>query len=182
MAKAPKPESEAKPTAAAKPAAAGAGPQPGQPAPAWSLADQAGTSRSLKDFLGRWVVLYFYPKDDTSGCTTEACQFRDGRAEFDRRGLAVLGVSPDDTKSHAKFAAKFSLPFPLLADTEKAVVNAYGVWKEKSMYGRKYMGVERTTFLIDPQGRIAHRWEKVKVGGHDAEVLAKFDELAKTRG
>jgi peroxiredoxin Q/BCP len=150
----------------------------GRPAPAFKLADQDSKVHQLKDFRGQWVVLYFYPKDNTPGCTTEACQFRDGYGQFKSRKVAVLGLSPDDEKSHGKFAAKFSLPFPLLADTDKSVVNAYGVWKEKSMYGRKYMGVERTTYLIDPDGKVAYRWDKVKVGGHDAEVLAKIDELA----
>ncbi|MCX5658269.1 MAG: thioredoxin-dependent thiol peroxidase [Planctomycetota bacterium] len=153
--------------------------EPGQPAPDFKLADQAGATHALKDFRGQWLVIYFYPKDDTPGCTTEACQFRDGIAEFKKRGVAVVGVSPDNEKAHAKFAAKFSLPFPLLADVDKAMVGSYGVWKEKSMYGRKYMGVERTTYLIDPKGKVAHRWEKVKVTDHDADVLKKIDELGK---
>lgn len=152
--------------------------EPGQPAPDFKLLDQTGKTHSLKDFRGRWVVIYFYPKDDTTGCTAEACQFRDGYAELQRRNVILLGVSPNNEKSHAKFAAKYSLPFPLLADTEKSMVGSYGVWKEKSMYGRKYLGVERTTYLIDPKGKVAHRWEKVKVTGHDADVMAKLDELA----
>src|SRR5687768_937522 len=130
---------------------------PGQPAPDFSLNDQDGKTHKLRDYRGKWVVIYFYPKDDTPGCTVEACRFRDGADVFKQRGAVVLGVSPDSEKSHGKFAAKFGLPFPLLADTEKAMCQAYGVWQEKSMYGRKYMGVARTTYLIDPQGKVAHR-------------------------
>lgn len=147
--------------------------EPGQPAPPLELKDQAGKTHRLADHAGRWVVLYFYPKDDTPGCTKQACAFRDADAELRRRGVTVLGVSPDDEKSHAKFAKKFSLPFPLLADPEHAACEAYGVWGEKSMYGRTYMGVTRTTYLIDPEGRVAHRWDKVKVDGHADEVLAE---------
>jgi peroxiredoxin Q/BCP len=117
------------------------------------------------------VVLYFYPKDDTSGCTTQACEFRDSWSEVQARGAVVLGVSPDGIASHERFRDKFSLPFPLLADEDHAVAEAYGVWGEKSMYGRKYQGILRTTFIIDPAGRIAHVFEKVKPKGHAAEVL-----------
>ncbi len=148
----------------------------GQAAPTWTLPDQAGRRHALKDYAGRWMVLYFYPKDDTSGCTQQACEFRDADAELDRSGLVVLGISPDSEASHAKFADKHGLPFPLLADAGSAVCKAYGVWREKSMYGRKYMGVVRTTYLINPQGRVAHRWDKVKVAGHAAEVLRLFRE------
>lgn len=143
----------------------------GAPAPGFELKDQNGMTHKLSDYAGKYIVLYFYPKDDTPGCTTEACQFRDMSKEFVKHNAVVLGVSPDTEKSHAKFAAKFELPFPLLADTEKKMVEAYGVWKEKSMYGRKYMGVERTTFLIGPDGKVVHGWAKVSVTGHDADVL-----------
>jgi thioredoxin-dependent peroxiredoxin len=168
----PKPKKSAKPEAPAVEAAIGKG----KSAPAFELNDQAGKTHKLSDYKGRWVVLYFYPKDDTPGCTTEACQFRDNSAEFAKRNAVVLGVSPDNEKSHAKFATKFQLPFPLLADTEKKTVEAYGVWKEKSMYGRKYMGVERTTYLIGPDGKVAKAWAKLSVTGHDADVLKAIDE------
>lgn len=151
----------------------------GETAPAIKLDNQAGETVELKQFKGSWVVLYFYPKDDTPGCTTEACSFRDGINAFTDRGAIVLGVSPDEVKSHAKFATKYKLPFDLLADTEQKVCNAYGVWQEKSMYGRTYMGVARTTYLISPTGKVAFRWDKVKVNGHDNEVLAKLDEQLK---
>ena len=126
----------------------------------------------LSDLRGRKVALYFYPKDMTPGCTQEACDFRDRRAELQAAGAVVLGVSPDDVKSHGKFAAKYGLPFPLLADTGSEVATAYGVWQEKSMYGRTYLGVVRTQFLIDEHGRVAKIWPKVKVAGHGDEVLA----------
>lgn len=152
----------------------------GQSAPAFDLKDQDDQTHRLKDYRGNWLVLYFYPKDNTSGCTVEACKFRDAITTIKKLDAAVLGVSPDDQKSHHKFASKFNLPFSLLADTEKTTCNAYGVWQEKSMYGRKYMGVARTTYLIDPQGKVAHRWEKVKTAQHDQEVLAKLKELQKS--
>jgi thioredoxin-dependent peroxiredoxin len=143
----------------------------GDKAPAFRTTNQDGETVSLGDFKGRKVVLYFYPKDDTPGCTKEACSFRDGWSKFKKRGLAVLGVSTDDEKSHRKFADKFSLPFPLLADTDKAIVKAYGAWGEKSMYGRKYMGTHRVTYLIDEKGKIAAVWPKVKLDGHADAVL-----------
>jgi peroxiredoxin Q/BCP len=143
----------------------------GKPAPDFTLADQAGKKVTLSKLKGSTVVLYFYPKDDTPGCTTEACDFRDGFADYKKAGAVILGVSPDDSASHAKFATKFDLPFPLLADVDKKVSEAYGVWKEKSMYGKKYMGVERTTFVIDPKGMVAKIFPKVKVSGHSAAVL-----------
>lgn len=143
----------------------------GQTAPAFKLPDADGNMVSLKDFKGKKVVLYFYPKDNTSGCTKEACSFRDGAAELKKKRAVVLGVSPDSVKSHGKFRDKFDLNFPLLADEDKKVVEAYGVWKEKSMYGRTYMGVERTTFIIDEKGKIAKIFPKVKVQGHLDEVL-----------
>jgi thioredoxin-dependent peroxiredoxin len=143
----------------------------GNKAPDFISTDESGNKVSLKDFKGKKVVLYFYPKDDTTGCTAEACDFRDNFARVKKLGAVVLGVSPDSEKSHAKFKTKYELPFTLLADTEKEIVNTYGVWQEKSMYGRKYMGVVRTTFIIDEKGKITHIFEKVKVKGHVDEVL-----------
>ncbi len=147
------------------------------PAPPFSLPATTGQKISLKQFPGSKVVLYFYPKDDTPGCTKEACQFRDGIADIKKAGAVILGVSPDDVASHEKFLKKFSLPFPLLADVDHAVAEKYGVWVEKSMYGRKYMGIERSTFLIDSQGRIGRIFSKVKVSDHYAEVLAALAEI-----
>lgn len=146
-------------------------PAVGDSAPDFALADQNGLTVRLSDFHGKQVVLYFYPKDDTPGCTKEACGFRDDFAEFTKKGVVILGVSPDDPKSHKKFVEKYELPFTLLADTEKTVCQAYDVWKEKNMYGRKSMGVERTTFVIGPDGKIAKVFPKVKVDGHIANVL-----------
>jgi peroxiredoxin Q/BCP len=144
----------------------------GAKAPAFSLPSDDGSTVALKDLKGKKVVLYFYPKDDTSGCTTEACEFRDSWAAVKRKGAVVLGVSPDGVKSHGKFKQKYDLPFPLLADEDHAVAEAYGAWGEKSMYGRKYFGILRTTFVIDESGRVAKVFEKVKPKGHAAEVLA----------
>jgi thioredoxin-dependent peroxiredoxin len=144
----------------------------GQPAPDFTVKDGAGNTVRLSDLRGKKVVLYFYPKDATPGCTQEACDLRDRYDRLQAAGAVLLGVSPDSEKSHQKFAAKFELPFPLLADTDNTVSTAYGVWKEKSMYGRSYMGIERTTFLIDENGKIARIWPKVKVAGHGDEVLA----------
>ena len=151
-------------------------PDIGQKAPAFHLADQSGTKHRLSQYAGRWVVLYFYPKDDTPGCTKQACQFRDAEADVLQKNAVVLGVSPQDVASKAKFADKHELNFPLLADDGSKVCEKYGVWQEKSMYGRKYMGVARTTFLIDPKGKIAQRWDKVKVPGHAEAVLKAIDE------
>ena len=148
----------------------------GQAAPAFTLNDQDGKAHALKDYHGKWVVLYFYPKDDTPGCTVEACQFRDGRADFSNAEAVVLGVSPDDVASHRKFADKFDLPFTLLADPDREVCEKYGVWREKNNYGKKSMGVVRSTYLIDPQGKVAQRWDKVKVEGHDRQVLEAIAE------
>jgi peroxiredoxin Q/BCP len=144
----------------------------GAKAPAFSAPDQSGKVVSLDDFKGKTVVLYFYPKDDTPGCTTEACSFRDEFSAFRKKGAVVLGVSPDNAKSHAKFAGKFSLPFTLLADEERKIAEAYGVWVEKSMYGKKYMGVERSTFVIDGGGKLKAVYRKVKPAEHVAELLA----------
>jgi len=146
-------------------------PAVGDAAPDFALADQNGKTVKLSDFQGKHVVLYFYPKDDTPGCTKEACGFRDDYAKFTRKGIVILGVSPDDTKSHKKFVDKYELPFTLLADTEKSVCQAYDVWKEKNMYGRKSMGVERTTFVIGPDGKIEKIFPKVKVDGHIEKVF-----------
>jgi peroxiredoxin Q/BCP len=145
--------------------------EPGIPAPDFTLPDQNGRETTLSTLKGSPVVLYFYPKDDTSGCTKQACGFRDGFPDFEAAGAIILGISPDSTASHAKFIAKHSLPFTLLADVEKTVLEAYGVWKEKSMYGRKYMGVERTTFVLDGDGKVARVFPKVKVPGHAEAVL-----------
>ncbi|HOJ73300.1 MAG TPA: thioredoxin-dependent thiol peroxidase [Phycisphaerae bacterium] len=144
----------------------------GSRAPSFSAPDANGQRISLSSFRGKKiVVLYFYPKDNTSGCTKEACGFRDAHELYQQAGIQVLGVSPDSVASHQKFASKYALPFPLIGDEDKQICEAYGVWQEKSMYGRKYMGVARTTFVIDKQGRIAHIFEKVKTTGHDQEVL-----------
>jgi len=147
-------------------------PEVGQKAPTFELKDQSGKTHRLQDYKGTWVVLYFYPKDDTPGCTKEACSFRDNIGAVQKKNAVVLGVSADDVASHDKFAKKFDLNFPLLADPERKVVEPYGVWVEKSNYGRKYMGIQRATFLIDPHGVIAKVWPKVSVDGHTEEVLA----------
>jgi len=144
----------------------------GFPAPDFSLPDENGTIRSLSEFKGRTVVLYFYPKDDTPGCTTEACEFRDAYAEYEKAGVIILGVSPDAPKSHVKFKSKYNLPFPLLADVDHAVCSAYGVWGRKKYMGREYDGVFRTTFLVGPDGTIRKVFEGVKPAGHAAEVLS----------
>jgi peroxiredoxin Q/BCP len=143
----------------------------GMKAPAFSLFNQDGNKVSLKDISGKKIVLYFYPKDDTSGCTKEACSFRDAFPKFKKSDAIILGVSPDSVKSHKKFAEKYDLNFDLLADEDKKVVQLYNVWKEKSMYGKKYMGVERTTFIINEKGKIKKIFSKVKVDGHEKEVL-----------
>jgi peroxiredoxin Q/BCP len=143
----------------------------GQKAPDFTVMDDKGEKVKLADLKGKKVVLYFYPKDDTPGCTKEACAFRDGIDKIKKRGAVVLGVSADSVESHKKFKNKFDLNFPLLADSDKKMIEAYGVWKEKSMYGKKYMGIERTTFVIDENGKIAHIFPKVKVDQHYDEVL-----------
>lgn len=148
----------------------------GKKAPAFSLFNQDGNKISLKDISGKKIVLYFYPKDDTSGCTKEACSFRDVFPKFKKSDAIILGVSPDSVKSHKKFAEKYDLNFDLLADEDKKVVQLYNVWKEKSMYGKKYMGVERTTFIIDEKGKIKKIFSKVKVDGHEKEVLEELKD------
>jgi len=149
----------------------------GDKAPALSLEDQSGKTVKLSDFKGKTVVLYFYPKDDTPGCTREACAFRDEHSALRKAGAVVLGVSPDSGVSHAKFAGKYDLPFPLLADTDHAVSEKYGAWGEKSLYGRKFMGINRSTFLIDGSGKVARVWPKVKVDGHVDQVLQAIREI-----
>ena len=151
-------------------------PKAGTKAPAFTLPNQNDEKVKLSDFGGQWVVLYFYPKDNTPGCTTEACEFTSGVPAFDKLNAAVLGVSPDSTRSHQNFIAKYDLKFPLLSDREHKVLEKYGVWQLKKNYGKEYYGVSRTTFLIDPQGKIARVWEKVKATGH-AEAVK--EELAK---
>jgi thioredoxin-dependent peroxiredoxin len=151
--------------------------EPGRKAPAFSLEDQDGRTQSLKDYAGRPVVLYFYPKDDTPGCTREACAFRDALPDFKKSKAAVLGVSILDTTSKAKFARKHRVNFPLLADPEHEVAEKYGAWKKKSMYGRSFMGLARTTFLIGPDGVVVRRWDKVKVDGHAEAVLEAVEAL-----
>ena len=154
-------------------------PQPGSRAPAFNLPSVSAGHIRLSQFKGRQnIVLYFYPRDNTPGCTTEACDFRDRQAEFDSANTVVLGVSTDSLAAHEKFAEKFSLPFMLLSDENHAVCEKYGVWVEKNMYGRKSMGIQRATFVIDKSGKIAAAWPKVKVKGHVEEVAAAAGDLA----
>ena len=149
--------------------------EPGKKAPAFTLKDQDGVTHKLSQYEGRPVVLYFYPKDDTPGCTTESCDFQSRLPKFIKAGNAVvLGISILDEKSKAKFAAKHGLTFPLLADVDHEVAEKYGVWQEKMRYGRKYMGIVRTTYLIDADGKVAKRWDKVSVDGHAEDVLASL--------
>jgi peroxiredoxin Q/BCP len=149
----------------------------GDKAPEFSLPADGGAKIALKDYKGKPVVLYFYPKDDTSGCTAEACDFRDALPDFSKAKAAVIGISRDSVASHDTFKAKFKLSFPLASDEDGKVCQAYGVWVEKSMYGRKYMGIERSTFLIDGKGVIRKVWRKVKVPGHAEEVLQAAEAL-----
>lgn len=149
----------------------------GVKAPAWTLASDDGTKKKLSDFRGSPVVMYFYPKDDTPGCTKEACAFRDAKSELAKLGAIVVGISADSVASHAKFRDKFELNFPLLADEDHAVAEKYGAWREKNMYGKKSMGIQRSTYLIDADGKIARVWKKVSVDGHDADVLEALREL-----
>jgi peroxiredoxin Q/BCP len=151
--------------------------EPGSKAPAFSLKDQQGKTHRLSEYQGRPLVLYFYPKDDTTGCTKEACAFRDNLPKFKSGKAAVVGVSILDEASKARFADKYDLNFPLLADADHEVAEKYGVWQKRSMYGRSFMGVARTTYLIDANGKVARRWDKVKVDGHAEEVLAAVSEL-----
>ncbi len=151
--------------------------QEGDKAPDFTLADDQGKKIKLSSLKGQPVVLYFYPADDTPGCTAEACAFRDRKAELAKAGAKVLGVSPDTTESHGKFRDKYELNFPLLADPDHAVAEKYGAWRERNMYGKKFMGIQRSTFLIDSQGKIAKVWKSVKVDGHDEQVLQALAEL-----
>ena len=147
-------------------------PAVGDPAPAIALPDDAGTIHRLGDQAGRWTLVYFYPEDDTSGCTTEACQFRDLDEDIRAESADVWGISPDGPDSHRRFRTKFGLPFTLLSDEDHAVAQTYGAWTLKQSYGREYMGIQRSSFLVDPTGRLARIWPKVKADGHAAEVLA----------
>jgi peroxiredoxin Q/BCP len=148
----------------------------GTTAPAFKTTDQNGDAINLKDLRGKKVVLYFYPKDDTPGCTKEACSFRDAYSKYKKKGITILGVSPDSEKSHQKFITKYELPFTLLADTDHSIADAYGVYGEKKFMGRTYMGIHRTTFLIDEKGKIKKVFEKVKPEDHADEVLGAFSE------
>ena len=151
----------------------------GNPAPDFSMPADGGKTVSLSDFKGRKLVMYFYPKDDTPGCTTESCGFRDQIKEFNKLNIGIVGISRDSVKSHDKFREKYDLNFPLGSDEDGKVCEAYGVWKEKSMMGKKYMGIERSTFLIDEQGKIARIWNNVKVNGHIDEVREAASALPK---
>jgi peroxiredoxin Q/BCP len=150
----------------------------GEKAPAFTLTADDGQKVRLADLKGRPVVLYFYPADDTPGCTKEACAFRDAQSKLAKSGAVVLGVSPDDIASHEKFRDKYSLNFPLLADPDHKVADKYGAWREKNMYGKKSMGIQRSTFLIDADGKVAKVWKRVSVDGHDEQVLAALADLA----
>ena len=149
----------------------------GHKAPDFKLQDQDGTMVSLSDFSGQWVVLYFYPKDDTPGCTTEACEFTDGIAQFEDMNAVVLGCSPDSPEKHSTFIAKHGLGVRLLSDPEHKVMESYGAWGEKNMYGRVTVGVIRSTVIIDPEGRVAHRWARVKAKGHAEKVRERLHQL-----
>ena len=152
-------------------------PDVGDRAPEVALPDETGATHRLADQRGRWTILYFYPTDDTPGCTVEACEFRDQNEQIHERGADVWGISPQGAKSKRAFREKFGLPFMLLADEQHEVADAYGSWVEKQNYGKTYMGTARRTFLVDPDGRIAHVWPKVKPLGHAADVLATLDTL-----
>ncbi len=151
--------------------------EPGDNAPPFTLPSDSGKKVKLSQFKGKPVVLYFYPKDDTPGCTKQACAFRDAEDKLAKSGAIVLGVSPDTAESHVQFRDKFKLNFPLLADSDHAVAEEYGAWREKNMYGKKSMGIQRSTYLIDATGKIAKVWKKVNVEGHDESVLAALEEL-----
>ncbi len=149
----------------------------GERAPAFTLTADDGTKVRLSDLKGQPVVLYFYPRDDTPGCTREACAFRDQQAQLKKLGARVLGISPDSSESHEKFRDKFQLNFPLLSDPDHAVAERYGAWREKNMYGKKSLGIQRSTYLVDADGKVAKLWKAVKVDGHDEQVVAALREL-----
>lgn len=149
----------------------------GQQAPAIELNNQDGKKVTLDDFKGKYVVLYFYPKDDTPGCTTQACDFRDNLDTFSDLNAVILGVSPDDEESHNKFIEKFDIPYDLLVDTEKEAAKAYDVWRLRKMFGKEFMGIERSTFIIDPEGKVVKQWRKVQAKGHFEKVLEQLREL-----
>ena len=152
--------------------------QIGDVAPSFTLNDAKGQTHYLSDYAGKYLVLYFYPEDDTPGCTKEACSFRDEFAQLKKRGAVVLGVSADEQKAHQKFTEKYSLPFTLLSDPTHEVIEKYGAWVEKSLYGRKYMGIARITYIIDEAGKIAHAFGKVKPDTHAQDVISALDALA----
>ncbi|MBI2775862.1 MAG: peroxiredoxin [Chloroflexi bacterium] len=156
-------------------------PNPGELAPDFALPDETGALHALADQRGRWTVIYFYPADDTPGCSTEACQFRDVDAQVRDTGAEVWGISPDGAASHRKFREKFELPFTLLSDEDHAVAERYGAWTLKTNYGRESMGIQRSTFLVDPDGRVARSWPRVKADGHAAEVLVALAEARTER-
>jgi thioredoxin-dependent peroxiredoxin len=177
-AKSPKPKNATKPKPLAKATAASANVAEGSHAPAFQLADEGGQLVHSQGLSGNPYVLYFYPKDDTPGCTTEACGFRDSLNRFAQRGVKIVGVSPDSSQSHAKFKEKYGLNFSLLSDPEKSLAKSYGVWVMKSNYGREYMGIERSTFLVDAQGVVKKSWRGVRVPGHVDAVLSELENLA----
>lgn len=146
-------------------------------APDFKLSDQYGNIHSLSDYRGKWLIVYFYPKDDTPGCTKEACNFRDALGEYEKRGVAILGISKDSVKSHDKFAQKFKLNFPILSDESLGTIKAYGAWGKKKLYGREYDGVLRNTYLIDPMGEIIKSYQGVRPESHSTEILADIDQL-----
>ncbi|TWU20988.1 putative peroxiredoxin bcp [Novipirellula galeiformis] len=152
--------------------------EPGTKAPAFTLKDDAGNKVKLADLKGKIVVLYFYPRDDTPGCTKEACNFRDQYSTLKQLGVELFGISTDTAESHVKFREKYSLPFPLLVDEDHAMSEKYGAWREKNMYGKKSMGIQRSTYLIDANGKVAKLWKRVKVDGHDAQVIEAVNQLA----
>lgn len=153
-------------------------PAAGTAAPTFSAPTADGSTVSLDDYRGRWVLLYFYPKDDTPGCTKQACNLRDNFSALEEAGVVVIGVSSDDVTSHERFAEKYDLPFPLLADPDKEILGAYGTWGQKNLYGRLFMGAKRTSFLIDPDGVVRHVFKRPKTAAHAEEVLAKLGSLA----
>lgn len=156
-------------------------PRPGDRAPGIALPDESGTVHHLAERQGRWTIVYFYPKDDTPGCTVESCQFRDVDVDIRNAGAEVWGISPDGAASHARFREKFNLPFTLLSDEDHAVADAYGAWQQKSFLGKTYMGIQRSTFLVDPDGVVVRSWPQVKADGHATEVLAALGEARATR-